>query len=127
MKIEDQVCSLDLARKLKELGVKQDSLFYWIEDLEAHYQPCAILVQRKLDDYEYQYSAFSCAELGVMLSAGVTISKVNNHFIITHQDLIPGKNFQAFQGFHLSNLMAHMLTHLIENNLITVDEVNSRL
>ena len=29
MKLEDQVCSLELAKKLKELGVKQDSLFYW--------------------------------------------------------------------------------------------------
>ena len=28
MKLEDQVCSLDLAKKLKELGVKQDSLWY---------------------------------------------------------------------------------------------------
>lgn len=30
MKLEDQVVSLDLAKKLKELGVKQESYFYWI-------------------------------------------------------------------------------------------------
>ena len=29
MKLEQQVVSLELAKKLKELGVKQDSLFYW--------------------------------------------------------------------------------------------------
>jgi len=29
MKLENQVCSLELAKKLKELGVKQESLFYW--------------------------------------------------------------------------------------------------
>lgn len=29
MKLEQQVCSLDLAKKLKELGVKQESAFYW--------------------------------------------------------------------------------------------------
>jgi hypothetical protein len=28
MKLEDQVCSLELAKKLKELGVKQKSIFY---------------------------------------------------------------------------------------------------
>lgn len=28
MEVEKQVCSLDNARKLKKLGVKQDSLFY---------------------------------------------------------------------------------------------------
>ena len=29
MKIENQVCSLELAKKLKELGVEQDSYFFW--------------------------------------------------------------------------------------------------
>lgn len=29
MKLEDQVVSLELAKKLKELGYKQESLFYW--------------------------------------------------------------------------------------------------
>lgn len=29
MKLEQQCVSLELAKKLKELGVKQDSLFYW--------------------------------------------------------------------------------------------------
>lgn len=30
MKIEQQVVSLELAKQLKELGVPQDSLFYWV-------------------------------------------------------------------------------------------------
>lgn len=29
MKLQEQVCSLELAQKLKTLGVKQESLFYW--------------------------------------------------------------------------------------------------
>lgn len=29
MHLEQQVCSLQLAKRLKELGVKQDSAFYW--------------------------------------------------------------------------------------------------
>lgn len=29
MKLEDQVCSLELAKRLKELGVSQLSLCYW--------------------------------------------------------------------------------------------------
>lgn len=32
MKLEQQVVSLELAKKLKELGVKQESLFYWKTD-----------------------------------------------------------------------------------------------
>jgi len=31
MKLEDQVCSFKLAKKLKKLRVKQDSLFYWVD------------------------------------------------------------------------------------------------
>jgi hypothetical protein len=29
MNLNQQVCSLELARKLKELGVKQESYFWW--------------------------------------------------------------------------------------------------
>lgn len=31
MELKDQVVSLELARKLKELGVKQESLYSWYE------------------------------------------------------------------------------------------------
>lgn len=33
MKLEDQVCSLELSKKLKELGVRQDGYFYWVKPL----------------------------------------------------------------------------------------------
>jgi len=32
MKLENQVVSLELAKKLKELDFKQESLYYWAED-----------------------------------------------------------------------------------------------
>ena len=35
MKLESQVVSLELAKKLKELGVKQESLFYWLSPVEG--------------------------------------------------------------------------------------------
>lgn len=31
LKLEQQVCSLESAKRLKELGVRQESLFYWDE------------------------------------------------------------------------------------------------
>lgn len=31
MKLEDQVCSLELAKRLKELGVQQNNVFYWVQ------------------------------------------------------------------------------------------------
>jgi len=29
MKLEDQVCSLELPKRLHELGFREESLFYW--------------------------------------------------------------------------------------------------
>lgn len=62
MKLSDQVCSLDLAKRLKELGVKQDSLFYWFE--------CPVknewIIGNPNRDWE-NYSAFTVAELGKLL------------------------------------------------------------
>jgi len=37
MKLKDQICSLELARELKKLGVKQESLFYWVISLTTNY------------------------------------------------------------------------------------------
>lgn len=42
MKLEQQCVSLELAKKLKQLGVKQESLWWWLEWAElppAEYQP----------------------------------------------------------------------------------------
>lgn len=71
MELEKQVVSLELAKQLNRLEIKQESLFYWekIEgvdnyslvisdsfgsDVESLYHPC--------------YSAFTVAELGEMLA-----------------------------------------------------------
>ena len=67
MKLEQQVCSLELSKRLRELGVKQESLFGWI------------LRGVKPDEYKLwtsgsieEYlgdatSAYTVAELGEML------------------------------------------------------------
>ena len=61
MRLEQQVCSIDLAKKLKELGVKQDSYWYWIIDDEEE----PTLSHFGVEDYIC--SAFSVAELGETL------------------------------------------------------------
>jgi hypothetical protein len=66
MKLETQVCSVEFARRLKELGVNQDSAFYWIEwktgDVVLHFGK----YWKYATDGKY-YSALTVAELGEML------------------------------------------------------------
>ena len=64
MKLEQQVVSLELARKLKELGVDQKSLFYIDEqDQEITY---GMFVAPTFPGHTY-ISTFTVAELGEML------------------------------------------------------------
>lgn len=80
MKLEQQVCSLELAKKLKELRVEQKSLFYWypylvgvgendvVEYNVAFGKNELALTFRQPFYQEYKHiSAFTVAELGEML------------------------------------------------------------
>lgn len=75
MLLEDQVCSLELSKRLKELGVKQESLFYWVRPIDI-WQLTAKLTEQDgiyfnhttIDIFPMDnYSAFTVAELGEML------------------------------------------------------------
>jgi len=78
--LENQVCSLELSKRLKELGIKQESLFYWIEDYELYSDEPQLLYapteqfsngNGELDwprnNPENCHSAFTVAELGELL------------------------------------------------------------
>src|ERR1700676_787072 len=58
MKIEDQVISLELSKKLKELGVKQESLFNW-----HFYNEWCIELSNKGEYFSESYSAFTAQEI----------------------------------------------------------------
>lgn len=69
MNLEKQVCSLELAKRLKELKFKQESLFYHVRltdtpDAREHW----LLRDRKWGVGALEeYSAFTVAELGQLL------------------------------------------------------------
>lgn len=64
MELKQQVCSLELAKRLKELGVKQESYFYWLSD----HTDGTFLVTDKISAATYAKewcSAFTVAEFGI--------------------------------------------------------------
>jgi hypothetical protein len=84
MKLEQQVTSLELAKKLKELGLKQESLFYWIlfhggvGKGHSDYERSATWELRTKDSslnfQESRISAYTVAELGEMLPEYLVIN-----------------------------------------------------
>lgn len=132
MKLEQQVCSLELAKKLKGLGVKQESLFYyyvWLDKMGAErmqgiYQ--GVFADNITGrDYAF-YSAFTVAELGEMLPEHI-FKKGRLYIIKTHE----GEEFWQIyyrNQFGISiiesaateaDARAKMLIYLIENKLWT--------
>ena len=67
MKLKDQVCSLESAKRLKELGIEQDSIFCYFhcsdDSFELDYN-----TWKKTEIFPHEYiSAFTVAELGEFL------------------------------------------------------------
>ncbi len=84
MNLENQVCSLELSKRLKELGVKQESYFYWHSfrnesSPKEQWSNVYNQIIRRNEKTKYKnrdylkdqilYSAFTVAELGEMLPA----------------------------------------------------------
>lgn len=81
MKLQDQVTNLELSKKLKELGVKQESQFYWHRPIDGNGKPNGkYFVNWKeandfCDDDSHDHkpvSAFTVAELGELLPQNFT-------------------------------------------------------
>ena len=123
MKLEDQVCSLELAKKLKELGVKQESLFYWWFVRNDMGDDVFVSDTKPVNGTEY-WSAFTVAELGEMLP--VRINGGRRKYRI---DGLPVWfcNYAHKSNNHMHSISADteadaraaMLVYLLENNLIT--------
>ena len=116
MRLEDQVVSLELAKKLKELGVKQESLFYYLPMYDGTHH---ILFYRELThSINYYISAFTVAELGEMLPDYIELTKVKNIHLATiySEDNGTENNVSVIDDTE-ANSRAKMLIYLIEQGL----------
>jgi hypothetical protein len=150
MKLQSQVCTLEQAKRLKELGIIQQSYF-------AHFCPCetglkwlsnsesfvGVKAERKTYYHttkkdeeslieQHIYSAFNVAELGVMLPNELDLSDGNYFFtkkgLLHTYEEVTGVILKEWQGTELEAIRrAEILIDLLENNLTTPEEVNTRL
>jgi len=131
MNLENQFVNLELSKKLKELGVKQESLFYWyycdenkpfIEYEELLYEN----IYRTGPDPIKICSAFTASELLEMLPFGefgynFLLIQKDDEYDISHaiEDAYIENNIH-FLDKNLQNALAKMIIHLIEKQLIEI-------
>jgi len=128
MKLEQQVCSLEYVKKLKELRVKQDSLWCWKINKMKGVKPEIILSKDKEEEYEYEEfskkycSAFTVAELGKMLPIGYGRESVYTNFYDNKWRVIyMDKGYKTDKKCIAkteADARAKMLIYLLENKLI---------
>jgi hypothetical protein len=115
MKLEQQVCGLELAKRLKELGVEQTSMAWWLGSKDnpiyfvGYEEPSEHVAWNK-------YAAFTVAELGEMLpSDKYTSRKVYDQWECAFRS-IDGDSFEQYADTE-ADARAKMLIYLIENKL----------
>lgn len=119
---EAHVTSLELSKRLKALGVKQESEFYWI----------AGCIMAWPDTTIGECSAFLASELGELLplylkrdaNKGISFSVETDGLQIyksyDNKVWIVSYSYNSESDRSLANCLAKMLIYLIENKLITM-------
>lgn len=131
MKIENQVCTLEQAKRLKELGVEAVPL-YW------HY--CGFMTEKHgIVQYDFVlrynsahavYPAFTVAELGAMLPLYYYSYEGDNG---KEWYCLYDGNESLYEKYEFTNskteaeARAKMLIHLLETGEITATDCNNRL
>lgn len=113
MELEKQVCSLESAKRLRELGVKQESFFTWC------YKPddqklVPVVEFGKPMGRKLICSAFTVAELGELLPYGYPTGKDKDGIIFTCTNMMGVNQYANTEA----EARAKMLIYLKENNLI---------
>lgn len=156
MKLEDQVASVEQCKKLKELGIAQKGCFSWLySPLNSNYgishhneESLEILAMSNPKSIEWKeriergiFSAFSVAELGLMLPdlletdlyqyELVCIKEADDEWLCRYVrnnntlDLHPKADFGT--GETEAEARADLLISLLEDKLISVEKINKKL
>lgn len=136
MKLEDIVCSLELSKKLHELGVKQESIFSW-SGADTLYPRLVVSHCETERSGDFLIRTFTDSELLELLPPIIKITNLEFGLRICKLDV--GDSYEVIydtfsidndydrneflhnvDNYNLSNSLAKMFIHLIENKIIEV-------
>lgn len=119
MKLENQLTSIEISLKLKELRVPQQSLFYWVHQngsWKIHYAD-----NKDIGNQINVCSAYTVAELGNLLPANVNIIKPILYCGIKNKNMWNcryGNTVKSIYADYEVNARSQMLIYLIEKECI---------
>lgn len=132
MKLENQVSSLEPSRRLSELGVKQESAFYW--ETTVPFASDFDLVQsheRNFAEGIVHYSAYTVAELGVALPNEIdmqeSLKTSSRWWAYYFWKGLYDETYQGIQAEKEADTCSQRLIYLIEKNIVDVADINKRL
>ena len=135
MKLENQVCSLESAKRLVELGIKQESLFYWMkfpiqkqvyENIKWKWE---VVSKDFLESaFSEKISAFTVAELGEILPKEIKIGNDIYEFSLCRNSSRNPKCEDSDYGWEFSYQKSMPYGRWIEwvYSIGGIDEVESR-
>lgn len=123
MKLSKQVVSLELAKKLEDLGVNAPSLFKWTDDPLG--KPYVVYAQSK--DFSYHHPAFTASELMDLLPGEIKEDQYHHYLSVNkykdtysvqyvhyyYEEPINSLGIQE-KGTSLPDALALLLIHIIE-------------
>jgi hypothetical protein len=130
MKLQDQVITLDQAKRLKELGVKQESHFYHHPNFEeptpgrtsVKKHGTMYKVTQVKNDLAVTLSAFSVAELGAIIGKGTNAAALFYDAVLDQMN-----RSHSFTIALSVQFVANCVIGMLETGRLTIDEVNARL
>ncbi len=133
MELEHQVCTLELAKRLKEFSMRQDTHFMW-EGILQDVDRIRYTVKRFHDNHNpVRYAAFTVAELDQLLPTNIELKGNTGQLRIEPIDRGGRRHYevgywiatdfliQPMRDFNPADARAKMLIYLVENNLITLE------
>jgi len=130
MDLSKQVCTLEQAKKLKELGVDQQSYIAWCPDGDEWFLSRSS--PNGDDGYSIEpneLSAYTVAELGIMVPNMAMLEYKVDDFFDEYMKDVPDKEREGkfWSSLFTPVFLADLLIYLLENNHTTPEEVNTRL